>query len=119
MPHLTINGVQLEFTKGQSIIDVALQGGIEIPHYCYHPGLSVPANCRICLAEISQLNPKSGQLEKIPKLMPTCHTPAADGMVVTTESPKAVANQKAVMEFLLINHPVDCAVCDQAGECHL
>jgi len=119
MPHLTINGVPLEFTKGQSIIDVALQGGIEIPHYCYHPGLSVPANCRICLAEISQLNPKSGQLEKMPKLMPTCHTPAAEGMVVTTESPKAVANQKAVMEFLLINHPVDCAVCDQAGECHL
>jgi NADH-quinone oxidoreductase subunit G len=119
MPTLTINGVSLSFEKGQSIIDVALRNGIEIPHYCYHPALSVPANCRICLAEISQPNPKTGQLELIPKLMPTCHTAAADGMVVTTTSPKAVANQKAVMEFLLINHPVDCAVCDQAGECKL
>ena len=119
MPQITINGVSLAFEKGQSIIDVALKSGIEIPHYCYHPALSVPANCRICLAEISQPNPKSGKLELIPKLMPTCHTAAADGMVVTTESPKAIANQKAVMEFLLINHPVDCAVCDQAGECKL
>lgn len=119
MPTLTVNGVSLEFTKGQSIIDVALRNGIEIPHYCYHPALSVPANCRICLAEISQPNAKSGALELIPKLMPTCHTAAADGMVVTTQSQKAIANQKAVMEFLLINHPVDCAVCDQAGECKL
>lgn len=119
MPNLTINGVSLDFEKGQSIIDVALKNEIEIPHYCYHPGLSVPANCRICLAEIWQPNSKTGQLELIPKLMPTCHTPAAAGMVVYTDSPKAVANQKAVMEFLLINHPVDCAVCDQAGECHL
>ncbi len=119
MPTLTINGVSLEFEKGQSIIDIALKNGIEIPHYCYHPALSVPANCRICLAEISQPNPKTGQLELIPKLMPTCHTAAAEGMVVTTESVKAIANQKAVMELLLINHPVDCAVCDQAGECKL
>ncbi|MSR44017.1 MAG: 2Fe-2S iron-sulfur cluster binding domain-containing protein [Phycisphaerales bacterium] len=119
MTTITINGVQLEFEKGQSIIDVALKNEIEIPHYCYHPGLSVPANCRICLAEISQLNPKTGALELIPKLMPTCHTAAVDGMVVTTASPKAVANQRAVMEYLLINHPVDCAVCDQAGECGL
>lgn len=119
MPTITINGVALEFEKGQSIIDIARKNAIEIPHYCYHPGLSVPANCRICLAEISQPNPKTGQLELIPKLMPTCHTAAADGMVVTTESAKAAANQKAVMEYLLINHPVDCAVCDQAGECGL
>ncbi|MSQ90999.1 MAG: 2Fe-2S iron-sulfur cluster binding domain-containing protein [Phycisphaerales bacterium] len=119
MPKMTINGFELEFEKGQSIIDVALKNQIEIPHYCYHPGLSVPANCRICLAEISQPNHKTGALELIPKLMPTCHTAAAEGMVVTTLSPKAVANQRAVMEYLLINHPVDCAVCDQAGECGL
>jgi len=119
MPNLTINAVPLNFEKGQSIIDVALKNNIEIPHYCYHPGLSVPANCRICLAEIWQPNAKTGQLELIPKLMATCHTPAAEGMVVYTDSPKAIANQKAVMEFLLINHPVDCAVCDQAGECLL
>ncbi len=119
MPKMTINGVALEFEKGQSIIDVALKSDIEIPHYCYHPGLSVPANCRICLAEIWQPNARTGQLELIPKLMPTCHTAAADGMVVRTDTVKAVANQRAVMEFLLINHPVDCAVCDQAGECSL
>ncbi len=119
MPTITINGVPMDFAKGESIIDIAIRSGVEIPHYCYHPGLSVPANCRICLAEISQVNPKSGQLELIPKLMPTCHTPAADGMVVSTLTPKAEANQKAVMELLLINHPVDCAVCDQAGECGL
>lgn len=119
MPKLTINGVALEFEKGQSIIDVALKSDIEIPHYCYHPGLSVPANCRICLAEIWQPNARSGQLELIPKLMPTCHTAAVDGMVVRTDTAKSVANQRAVMEFLLINHPVDCAVCDQAGECSL
>ncbi len=119
MPNLTINGVLLEFQKGQSILEVAIDNAIEIPHYCYHPGLSVPANCRICLAEISQPNHKTGQLELIPKLMPTCHTAAAEGMVVSTLTPKAEANQKAVMEYLLINHPVDCAVCDQAGECGL
>ena len=119
MPKLTINGVLLDFEKGQSIIDVALKNEIEIPHYCYHPGLSVPANCRICLAEIWQPNAKTGQLEAIPKLMPTCHTPAGEGMIVYTDSPKAITNQKAIMEYLLINHPVDCAVCDQAGECHL
>lgn len=116
---MTINGVALEFENGQSIIDVALKSDIEIPHYCYHPGLSVPANCRICLAEIWQPNARTGQLELIPKLMPTCHTAAVDGMVVHTDTAKAVANQRAVMEFLLINHPVDCAVCDQAGECGL
>ncbi len=119
MPQVTINGVELEFEKGQSIIDVAHKNDIEIPHYCYHPGLSVPANCRICLAEIWQPNARTGQLELIPKLMPTCHTAAVDGMVVRTDTTKAVANQRAVMELLLINHPVDCAVCDQAGECSL
>lgn len=116
---MTINGIALEFVKGQSIIDVALKSDIEIPHYCYHPGLSVPANCRICLAEIWQPNAKTGELALIPKLMPTCHTAAVEGMVVRTDTTKAVANQRAVMELLLINHPVDCAVCDQAGECGL
>ena len=77
------------------------------------------ANCRICLGEVWAPNPRSGKLEPFPKLVPTCQQAAADGMVVYTDSPKAVANQKAVMEFLLINHPVDCPVCDQAGECHL
>ncbi len=119
MPKITINGRELEFTKGQTILQVALDNDIEIPHYCYHPGLSIVANCRICLAEVWGPNPKTGALEPIPKLMPTCQTTCGDNQVVYTDSPKSIANQKAVMEYLLINHPVDCPVCDQAGECHL
>jgi NADH-quinone oxidoreductase subunit G len=80
-----------------------------LPHYCYHPGLSIVASCRICLIEV----------EGLPKLVPSCQTPVRDGMVVYSNSPKAIANQKAVMEYLLINHPLDCPVCDQAGECYL
>ncbi|MGI9013970.1 MAG: molybdopterin-dependent oxidoreductase [Phycisphaerales bacterium] len=120
MPEITINGQPFPFEKGQTILQVALANGIEIPHYCYHPGLSIPANCRICLAEVHAPNPRNdNKLEAIPKLLPTCQTTAGDGQHVFTTTPKAVANQKAVMEYLLINHPVDCPVCDQAGECYL
>tara|TARA_B100002052_G_scaffold285527_1_gene298458 strand:- start:1347 stop:2993 length:1647 start_codon:yes stop_codon:yes gene_type:complete len=120
MPSITINGRPAEFEEGQSILEVALAQEQEIPHYCWHPGLSVVANCRICLAEIWAPNPRNeGKLEPMPKLMPTCQTMAQDGQVVYTDSPKAVANQRSVMELLLINHPVDCPVCDQAGECYL
>ena len=119
MPELTINGKKHSFKPGQSILQAALDQDVEVPHYCYHPGLSVVANCRICLAEVWQPNAKTGKLEPFPKLVPTCQQIAAEGMVVYTDSPKAVANQKSVMEFLLINHPVDCPVFDQAGECHL
>ncbi|MCC5822758.1 MAG: molybdopterin-dependent oxidoreductase [Phycisphaerales bacterium] len=122
MPTISINGVRCEFTKGERIIDIANRNGVEIPQYCYHPGLSVPAQCRICLAEIHAPNPRNdNKLEPMMggKLLPTCATEASEGMVVYANNPKAVANQKAVMEYLLINHPVDCAVCDQAGECFL
>jgi len=120
MPQITINGKTYDFKPGQTILQVALEHDHEIPHYCYHPGLSIPANCRICLAELWAPNPRNNNaLEAFPKLMPTCQTAAADGQVVYTDSPKAIANQKAVMEYLLINHPVDCPVCDQAGECYL
>ncbi|MDG2423287.1 MAG: 2Fe-2S iron-sulfur cluster-binding protein [Phycisphaerales bacterium] len=120
MPSITINGRPAEFKEGQSILEVALAQEQEIPHYCWHPGLSVVANCRICLAEIWAPNPRNeGKLEPMPKLMPTCQTLAQEGQVVYTDSPKAVANQRSVMELLLINHPVDCPVCDQAGECYL
>ena len=120
MPTITIDGKPLAFEQGQSILDVAHDNGIEIPHYCYHPSLSVVANCRICLAEVWAPNPRNdNKLEPMPKLLPTCQTPAGDGQVVYTSSPKATANQKAVMEFLLTNHPIDCPVCDQAGECDL
>ncbi len=119
MPKITIDGKALEFEGRKMILQVAREHGVEIPHYCYHPGLSIVASCRICLAEVAQPNPKTGKVELIPKLMPTCQTPAADGMEVYTQSPKSIANQKAVMEYLLINHPLDCPVCDQAGECYL
>ncbi len=120
MPTITIDGKTYPFEGKKMILQVALENGFEIPHYCYHPGLSIVASCRICLAEVAQPNPRNNnKLELIPKLMPTCQTPASDGMVVHTNSPKSVANQKAVMEYLLINHPLDCPVCDQAGECSL
>ncbi len=122
MPTITINGVACEFDKGERILDIANRCGIEIPQYCYHPGLSVPAQCRICLAEVHAPNPRNdNKLEPMMggKLLPTCATEASDGMVVFANNPKSVANQKAVMEYLLINHPLDCPVCDQAGECSL
>ncbi len=119
MGKITINGKSCEFEGAPSILQVALANDIEIPHYCYHEGLSVVASCRICLAEVWAPNPRSGKIEAIPRLMPTCQTPCGDGQIVRTDSPKSVANQKAVMEYLLINHPLDCPICDQAGECYL
>jgi len=109
MPTLTIDGKALEFTPGETVIRVAHRNGIEIPFYCWHPGLSVAANCRICLVDV----------EKQPKLQPACQWPCTDGMVVHTQNEKSIAARKAVQEFLLLNHPVDCPICDQAGECKL
>lgn len=109
MAKITIDGRQFEAEAGQTIIQVALKNGIVIPHFCWHPKLSVAGNCRICLVDV----------EKMPKLAIACATPVADGMVVKTASPKVVNAREAVMEFLLINHPLDCPICDEAGECKL
>ena len=109
MPKLTIDGKEIEVADGLNLVQAADQAGIEIPHYCYHPGLSIVGNCRMCLVEV----------EKAPKLQIACNTRAADGMVVQTKSARTKTAQKAVLEFLLINHPIDCPVCDQAGECKL
>lgn len=106
---IEIDGKSLKAKKGAMVIQVADDAGIYIPRFCYHEKLSVAANCRMCLVEV----------EKAPKPLPACATPVADGMKVFTESPKAVTAQKSVMEFLLINHPLDCPVCDQGGECEL
>jgi NADH-quinone oxidoreductase subunit G len=119
MAQVTINGKSYGFEKGEKILQVALRHDVEIPHYCYHPSMSIPASCRICLAEVWAPNPKTGALEPMPQLKPTCQTDCTDGMVVSTDSPRSIANQKSVMELLLINHPVDCPVCDKAGECYL
>jgi len=109
MPKFTIDNQEIEFKPGQTIIEAARQATIDIPHFCWHPALSVSGNCRICLVEV----------EKMPKLVIACSTPAAEGMVVHTKSEKTIHAQNAVMEFLLINHPLDCPICDEAGECKL
>jgi len=109
MPEITIDGIKIEVEKGTTVIQAAEQAGIEIPRYCYHPGLSIVGVCRICLVEI----------ERMPKLQVACYTPVTDGMVVHTNNEKVLTARKAVLEFLLVNHPLDCPVCDQAGECWL
>jgi NADH-quinone oxidoreductase subunit G len=109
MPKITINGLQIEAKEGQTIIQAAMDAGIEIPHYCYHPDLPIDGNCRMCLVEV----------EKMPKLTIACATVCTEGMVVRTDSDRVKEAVRGVLEFLLINHPVDCPVCDQAGECRL
>jgi NADH-quinone oxidoreductase subunit G len=107
--NIEVNGVPLKARKGQMIMQVTDPADIYIPRFCYHAKLTVAANCRMCLVEV----------EKAPKPLPACATPVAEGMKVFTKSPKAIAAQKATMEFLLINHPLDCPICDQGGECEL
>jgi len=109
MVNIEIDGKQVSVPKGSTIMDGAKQIGVYIPHFCYHKKLSIAANCRMCLV----------QVEKAPKPLPACATPVMDGMKVYTHSQQAITAQKGVMEFLLINHPLDCPVCDQAGECDL
>ena len=109
MPKLTIDGKEIEVPAGTTIIQAAEKLGIDIPRYCYHPALPVAGNCRICMVEI----------EKQPKLQIACYTPVANGMAVHTNSPKTLEARQSVLEFLLVNHPVDCPVCDQSGECKL
>ncbi|MGZ0019350.1 NADH-quinone oxidoreductase subunit NuoG [Nitrosomonas sp. wSCUT-2] len=109
MVNIEIDGKQVSVPKGSTIMDGAKQIGVYIPHFCYHKKLSIAANCRMCLV----------QVEKAPKPLPACATPVMDGMKVFTHSPQAVNAQKGVMEFLLINHPLDCPICDQGGECQL
>jgi NADH-quinone oxidoreductase subunit G len=107
--NIEVNGVPLKARKGEMIMQVTDPADIYIPRFCYHEKLTVAANCRMCLVEV----------EKAPKPLPACATPVAEGMKVFTKSPKAVAAQRATMEFLLINHPLDCPICDQGGECEL
>ena len=109
MPKFTLDDREIEFNPGETIIQAAKNSGITLPNFCWHPGLSVAGNCRICLVEI----------EGAPKLQIACATPAAENMVVRSASEKAMHAQNAVMEFLLINHPLDCPICDEAGECKL
>ncbi|MEZ5286987.1 MAG: molybdopterin-dependent oxidoreductase [Vicinamibacterales bacterium] len=106
---LTIDGRQVSVPKGTTVLQAAIEAGIQVPYYCYHPGLGIDANCRVCLVKI----------EKMPKLQTSCSTPVGEGMVVLTRDPEAVEGRAGVFEFLLINHPLDCPVCDKGGECPL
>ncbi|GLR26830.1 NADH-quinone oxidoreductase subunit NuoG [Limnobacter litoralis] len=109
MVELEIDGVKVEVPEGSMLMDAATKAGSYVPHFCYHKKLSIAANCRMCLVDV----------EKAPKPLPACATPVSQGMIVRTNSEKAVNAQKSVMEFLLINHPLDCPICDQGGECQL
>jgi NADH-quinone oxidoreductase subunit G len=109
MVEIELDGQKVEVVEGSMVMHAAEKAGTYIPHFCYHKKLSIAANCRMCLVEV----------EKAPKPMPACATPVTQGMIVRTKSDKAIAAQKSVMEFLLINHPLDCPICDQGGECQL
>ena len=109
MVEIELDGQKVEVLEGSTVMHAAEKAGTYIPHFCYHKKLSIAANCRMCLVDV----------EKAPKAMPACATPVTPGMVVHTKNEKAVKAQKGVMEFLLINHPLDCPICDQGGECQL
>jgi NADH-quinone oxidoreductase subunit G len=106
---LTIDGKQVSVEKGRTVLQAAIEHGIHVPYYCYHPGLGVDGSCRVCIVKI----------EKMPKLQTACSTTCTEGMVVLTDTPEVVAARASVFEFLLINHPLDCPVCDKGGECPL
>jgi NADH-quinone oxidoreductase subunit G len=106
---LTIDGRQVTVEKGKTVLQAAIESGIKVPYYCYHPGLGIDGSCRVCIVKI----------EKMPKLQTSCSTPVAEGMVVSTQTPDVVEARASVFEFLLVNHPLDCPVCDKGGECPL
>ena len=109
MIEIQLDGQKVDVLEGSTIMHAAEKAGTYIPHFCYHKKLSIAANCRMCLVDV----------EKAPKPMPACATPVTQGMIVHTKNEKAIKAQKSVMEFLLINHPLDCPICDQGGECQL
>jgi len=130
MVSATVNGIKVRVPKGTNIIEAAAQVGVFVPHYCYHKKLAISGNCRMCLVEVGSpmrgpdgkpvLNPDgTPKIAMAPRLAIGCNTPVTEGMVVLTDSPAVKQAQNAVLEFLLINHPLDCPICDQAGECKL
>src|SRR5947207_2918694 len=106
---LTIDGTPITVEKGKTVLQAAIENGIAVPYYCYHPGIGIDGSCRVCIVKI----------EKMPKLQTSCSTVCGDGMVVSTRSPDVVEARAGIFEFLLINHPLDCPVCDRGGECPL
>jgi len=121
MPIIIVNGKEVEIGDQERLngIQVAARAGFEVPHYCWHPGMSVVASCRMCLVETGTKNFETGQVQMMPKLVPACQTPAKHGTVFVTESANIEKARAMVEEDLLLRHPVDCPICDKAGECHL
>ncbi len=121
MATIIINGREHALPEGQKLnaIQAAQLFGEDIPYYCWHPALSVVANCRMCEVEVGSRDAKTGEIKMVPKMVPGCQTPAKDNTVIVTDSAKVRDHQKMIMEYLLINHPLDCPVCDQAGQCGL
>ncbi|MEX0678519.1 MAG: molybdopterin-dependent oxidoreductase [Pirellulales bacterium] len=121
MPIVIIDGIEVELVAGErpNGIEAARRAGIEIPHYCWHPGLTVVASCRMCLVETGTRNPQTGEVAMLPKLVPACQTPAGPNTVFVTNSEKVKQSRAMVEEDLLIRHPIDCPICDKAGECYL
>ena len=121
MPVVVIDGQEVQLADHERLngIQAARKVGVEIPHYCWHAGLSVVASCRMCLVETGVRSKEDGKITMLPKLVPACQTPAKDGTVFVTTSDKVKQSRAQVEESLLIDHPVDCPICDKAGECLL
>ncbi len=119
MPKILVDGKPIECRDRIPVLQAVLEAGWDVPHYCYHPGLTVVASCRLCLMEMKMPNPKTKEMDWAPRLFPSCQTPVKDGLEVRFDSDKVRENQRSCMEYFLINHPLDCPVCDQAGECYL
>ena len=121
MAIVIIDGKEVELAPGERLngIQAAARAGVDIPHYCWHPGLSVVASCRMCLVETGTRNAETGAITMLPKLVPACQTPATDNTVFVTNSQKVEQSRAMVEEDLLIDHPIDCPICDKAGECNL
>jgi len=121
MPVVIVDGQEIEIGADERLncIEAARRAGAEIPHYCWHPGLSVVASCRMCLIETGQRDAASGKITMVPKLVPGCQTPVKDGTVIVTKSDLVTSSRARVEEALLIDHPIDCPICDKAGECLL
>jgi len=121
MPVVIVDGKEIEIRAGERLnaIEAAARAGVEIPHYCWHPGLSVVASCRMCLIEMGTRDPQTGNIVMLPKLVPACNTLVKDGMVIVTNTEKVARARAMVEEDLLLRHPIDCPICDKAGECRL
>ncbi len=118
MPKVIVNDIEVDADPKDNCILAARKAGVEIPHYCWHEALSVVASCRMCLVEVGEKKP-DGTIAMGPKLVPGCQTPIKEGTVIKTNTPKVKTSQQLTLELLLLNHPLDCSICDQAGECYL